>query len=393
MRTFLVSVLLNFLATVPATLRLRWLSDRHDDAPDWWMQASRIFPYRYALKTMRIILPMCWSIFAYVLHLFPPSPFDEATAWAAFAGAWLGATLAYLWSELRLMQPPHPVRAAVVQTIIDPAWLFLYIVTVMLVMPSRFGAGCALALLTASGLLLWLWMLGGWLWVLRRIKLIRPAGGRLTNLADALLSRLNLENARLFEMPMIQANAFASPLHKQIAFTEAALERLNDTELQAILAHEAGHLKEGWRTSIKRMSVYIPLIPVLAALPIISTYGFPTFVFSIVAAYAIVILLGAYTRREARRLEEQADSIAHHESDEGVYAKSLEKIYRINRVPPVIGARGLRHPELYDRMVSAGVTPPYARPLSPPRWISLLLVIFAVLILSAGFLIQVLLNN
>ena len=44
----------------------------------------------------------------------------------------------------------------------------------------------------------------------------------------------------------------------------------------------------------------------------------------------------------------------------------LEKIYEANLVPVVLGAKRTTHPELYDRLVAAGVTPEYYRPEAPP---------------------------
>jgi hypothetical protein len=50
------------------------------------------------------------------------------------------------------------------------------------------------------------------------------------------------------------------------------------------------------------------------------------------------------------------------EGDPGCYAKALERIYKENLMPAAVAQR-TTHPNLYDRMVQAGVTPDFPRPL------------------------------
>jgi hypothetical protein len=78
-----------------------------------------------------------------------------------------------------------------------------------------------------------------------------------------------------------------------------------------------------------------------------------------VVAYAGLIRL-------VRRMERRADAVAHHHDPApGTYARALERVYAFNVMPAVIGARGAAHPDLYDRMLAAGVTPDYPRPRRP----------------------------
>ena len=65
-------------------------------------------------------------------------------------------------------------------------------------------------------------------------------------------------------------------------------------------------------------------------------------------------------------MDRRADSEAIlRQTDEGNYARALEKLYRINLIPAVMPARGQIHPHLYDRMLAAGVTPDFPRPKPP----------------------------
>ena len=68
--------------------------------------------------------------------------------------------------------------------------------------------------------------------------------------------------------------------------------------------------------------------------------------------------------RVARRMETRADKIAaENVADPAVYARALERLYQTNQMPAVMPKRSAKiHPDLYDRMVAAGVTPDYPRP-------------------------------
>ncbi len=71
--------------------------------------------------------------------------------------------------------------------------------------------------------------------------------------------------------------------------------------------------------------------------------------------------------RLVHRMEIRADAMARQpETAAGTYARALAKIYEANLVPVVLGAKRRTHPELYDRLVAAGVTPEYPRPEAPP---------------------------
>ena len=50
------------------------------------------------------------------------------------------------------------------------------------------------------------------------------------------------------------------------------------------------------------------------------------------------------------------------------YARALERIYETNQMPAVMRSNRTIHPHLYDRMLAAGVTPQYPRPMRPSGW-------------------------
>jgi Zn-dependent protease with chaperone function len=75
----------------------------------------------------------------------------------------------------------------------------------------------------------------------------------------------------------------------------------------------------------------------------------------------IVWLVGI---RVSRRMETRADKIAvENQADAAVYARALERLYQTNQMPAVMPKRSSKiHPDLYDRMIAAGVTPDYPKP-------------------------------
>jgi hypothetical protein len=66
--------------------------------------------------------------------------------------------------------------------------------------------------------------------------------------------------------------------------------------------------------------------------------------------------------RKSKKLEERADAHAHASvEDPRIYAQALEKLGQSN-LSPAVTDEAKTHPHLYDRMLSAGVTPDYPRP-------------------------------
>jgi hypothetical protein len=70
-----------------------------------------------------------------------------------------------------------------------------------------------------------------------------------------------------------------------------------------------------------------------------------------------------------QQMEKRADRVAAQTMmDSTDYARALEKIYRLNLMPAVMPRRtGQVHPNLYDRMLTAGLTPDFPRPAPAAR--------------------------
>jgi len=69
---------------------------------------------------------------------------------------------------------------------------------------------------------------------------------RIYPMVQQLCARMNLPMPRLWVIPDQSPNAFATgrnPSHSSVAFTVGLLELMNDREVEGVLAHELGHVK------------------------------------------------------------------------------------------------------------------------------------------------------
>jgi Zn-dependent protease with chaperone function len=94
--------------------------------------------------------------------------------------------------------------------------------------------------------------------------------------------------------------------------------------------------------------------------------------FSFYEPYGLLIpisatfLLAWFSRWFSHKMEKRADHAAvETQLNEGVYARALENISRENLLPAVNINKRQTHPDLYDRMIAAGITPEYPRPKRP----------------------------
>jgi heat shock protein HtpX len=82
---------------------------------------------------------------------------------------------------------------------------------------------------------------------LYRGREVSPAEApRFHAIVDRLIARANLPKPKLYILPGDSPNAFATgrnPAHAAVAATEGVLNLMNDEELEGVLAHELGHVK------------------------------------------------------------------------------------------------------------------------------------------------------
>jgi Zn-dependent protease with chaperone function len=223
----------------------------------------------------------------------------------------------------------------------------------------------------------------GWLRLMRWTGIIRPAGDRFRAIALAAAEQAGIGLRTIEEAALPMANAFAFVHDQGLGVTDAALAILDDDELLAICAHEMAHLGEpGWVRILRLsfgallglyLSALIVMLPATRNLP-------PDTVWAVLlGSPAVMFFAWILFLRLVRRMEVRADAMARRpETAPGTYARALAKLYEVNLVPVVLGAKRSTHPELYDRLSAAGVKPEYSRPEAPPRgpWRAGLLVVF-----------------
>lgn len=170
------------------------------------------------------------------------------------------------------------------------------------------------------------------------------------------------------------ANAGALVYIQGLVVTTRLMEVLDDDEVRAVILHEMAHLRERLIVQVARLAGMLCWTILIFFHPVHHHFGSRGLLVLFGAMYGLQRLFTWFSRR----LERVADKAAQQGTvDSAVYAHALEKLYQVNQMPAVMRGRQL-HPHLYDRMLQAGVTPDYPRPLPPgrmawPGWVALLL--------------------
>jgi Zn-dependent protease with chaperone function len=208
--------------------------------------------------------------------------------------------------------------------------------------------------------------------VARLLGVARPASDRLRRAVEAASAATGIRPRLVLELDLAMANAFALPGAKLLLFTPDAVRALGEAPLSAIARHELGHVSEPWRVVAARMSGAMVVVASIVALrpiagQLVADDGVGQLLVMLLVVVAALLFVRLALRPLARRMEERADRIARaHDAHDGEYARALEALYAENLTPAVMSALGT-HPHLYDRLVSAGVTPPWPRPAPPSR--------------------------
>lgn len=140
---------------------------------------------------------------------------------------------------------------------------------------------------------------------------------------------------------------------------------LDDAALEAVAAHELGHLAEPRRMQWLRLAAALAWLPVCFLTALSETVGFAK---ALVLVYGFGFAVMIPVLRLRRHMEERADALARrHEAKPGALARALERLYELNLVPVVTRKRRGSHPDLRDRLAAAGVAPSWPIPKPPSR--------------------------
>ena len=240
-----------------------------------------------------------------------------------------------------------------------------------------------LIVLGASVILIALALAGVGLHIGSVLGLMRPASARLASIVEKTAERTVVQPRATYESVASVANAFALPLCQKLIVTDKALAVLTDNELAVVCAHEIAHLNEPFAVIALRVAgALFFLLPVIAIRPVLGSFG------PIVLALMMLVMLTlqVVVRRVARRMEVRADAAGHaHQAEEGAYARALERLYEANLVPAVLSGKRRVHPHLYDRLLAAGVTPAYPRPLPPPKSLAIATNLVTIMMATVGW--------
>ncbi len=261
-------------------------------------------------------------------------------------------------------------------------WLVL--ISAIFYMPKDFGL---LTWLIAGGVFMFMlaFNLGQGLRLLRWFGVLQPAPEILKTLVAEVSEKMCVPVRATWTLSTHICNALALPLIGQLIFTNKLLETLSQEETKAVCAHELGHLSESRKVLLVRGLASFAFYPLIFARPLssFSALGYGSFLIFFVL-YFFLRFIG---RRIGRNMEKRADKIAvENQTDGAVYARALERIYEANQMPAVMPRRRV-HPDLYDRMMAAGVTPDFPKPLPPNKqsWTSYLICLCLLVILLLFF--------
>jgi Zn-dependent protease with chaperone function len=344
---FLLALTLNWFALRP------W---RKSVGLHWMERARLLHPARISARINSWLIPVAVGMFCYLL-----CP-DQDFLLAALPG-FIGTVFAnHIMSrevvpDLRFKAWLHLLAASLFLFFL---WWAVLIFTIMN-MPLNFGF---LTWLVAGGVLILLlsFNFGLGILLLRWFRLVQPATEHLQALVAEVSLKMGVPVRATWILSTYISNALAFPLTRQLMFTDKLLATLTDDEIKAVCAHELGHLNEPRKVLIMRLLVAMAFYPLIFARPMSSLGEMGTSAFWLLLIGVLIVWLVGI--RVSRRMETRADKIAvENQADAAVYARALERLYQTNQMPAVMPKRSSKiHPDLYDRMIAAGVTPDYPKP-------------------------------
>lgn len=358
---FLLSTVLHFSAAWLMAVAANWLGLirwRRAVGAHWTERARLLFPVRVTASLNILLIPGILNQLHFLL--FP----QLARWWLSGAiTSFLGAVLGCYYLDHAIF-PQLNLTKWLLQAIVGWGirfFIFVPAIVAGLLMPADVGATALL--IAAAYLAVHLANQCGMLIrCLRLIKVLKSPSDRLKVIVNDIAARANVTVRATWQFGGVMANAFAFPATRELAFSDRLLEICNDEEISAVCAHEMAHVGEPNVVLAGRLIGSLYLVPFIFLTPLLNRFAIAGLGLSFLGVIAIRAFAGWLTRR----MEKRADRLASTQTtNEGVYASALEKIYRENQLPAVNASRRRPHPDLYDRMLEAGVKPDYPRPDRP----------------------------
>jgi Zn-dependent protease with chaperone function len=337
----------NWLALMP----WRRAKDAH-----WTERARLLFPVRASAS---------WNLYLITANLVLASSLisweDSPPWWTTALAAWLGVVAASRFLA-RETVPRLTFRDWLREVAVG--WLFYFanwfiLLAAIAIVPAEYHWSAWLVAAWVAALQAFnVWY--GSIWLSKKLGLLKPAPEHLRHLVAQVAARTHIKVKRVWTFRSSVANAFALPHSGDVAFTDRALALLLDDEIAAVCAHELGHLSETRWVCLGRYLASLAWLPWIFVRPVWSTFGAG----GVICLGALTYLVRCLMGQQSRLLEAQADRTAHiTENQDGAFARALSRLYEDNQTPAVLSPNRYSHPNLYDRLLDAGITPDYPRPL------------------------------
>jgi Zn-dependent protease with chaperone function len=338
--------------------------------PVFWVERARLaYPARVVAALNTIFLPLIAGSLSFWVGGNSGNRATVKEIVAMAIGAYLGGLIVVMRTEKRVrgtmfrfgnwasgmgfrlvVLSPHLIALSAAAWLVPNTLNFQAIaILIPAILILTFGA-------SAGGYLIAFWL-----------GLARPASPRLARIVADATARTGIQSRGAYELTSPVASAVAILVWRRLLFTDKALEVLSDSEVAAVCVHELAHLSESRLVIMLRIFRGMVLIlPLLFIRPIWGDFGKMGLYILWLGFLITLMLTRRVASRVARRMEIRADAAGReHQGEEGTYARALERLYEINLVPAVMSGKRRTHPDLYDRLFAAGVTPSYPRPIRP----------------------------
>lgn len=352
---FLVLLTAAFVPALLVAVALR--SWRRLPEEPWTERARRLHPIRVGHGAWMIVLPFTAVVAR--LWLCP-----EASLPAILVGVILGGAVSR-WPLDHAVFPNHSFRTwfgdSVIFSVLQLGWIFL-VLFFTLAMPDKWSLaqlGWAVAFLVSTGAL----SAGLNYRLMVTLGAFKPAGERLSAIVSECAADAKVTVKSVWEIHTPSGFAMALIVQRALIFSTTTAAEHDDEELRAICRHELAHLTEGpVLVALRVAQLPFSLLPFIFIPTAVASFG----AIGILAPLLLWLLLQRLFARLSVRLEKRADAVARQDLESPVYAQALERLHRRNLVPAVLAPKAVRtHPDLYDRMLAAGVNPDYPRPAPP----------------------------
>jgi Zn-dependent protease with chaperone function len=200
-------------------------------------------------------------------------------------------------------------------------------------------------------------------WLTHHFSKSGPPSKRLQRIVDRAARSAETKVLRIWEIDVPIDFAAASVIFRSIIFTRGSVQAHSDDELEAICLHELAHLSEsGWIVAIRIVQPVLMWSPIVFLTPAVEAFGGWLLLALLLTPGLVQRVFNVFSIR----MEKRADRMAVLKPENGiVYTRALDSMYRNNHVPVVMRKRSTTHPDHYDRLIAAGVTPDYPRPKPP----------------------------